>query len=211
MNPDLAAAIVAESHRTPEAAVDLLLEMEATLCDVLLLYAGTPPDWEDGLPQKVLCEWLLRTGDARAEWIRPGAANFRLTKPYFVCWFAWDVGNNLKPSFAGYDGSTRWHAESAAGRYLKRRILSLFQEVKRSLECVLQAEQLHLPGRCNYILECNGFNRSKPIDRMRSDYGSVIFTQTLATQDWIPPGDEERMQDRYPIVRQIKTSYLYGR
>lgn len=54
-DPILQAAFASDN---PSAAVDMLVERRATLTDVLLAYAGTPPHWTDGMPRAVLARWL---------------------------------------------------------------------------------------------------------------------------------------------------------
>ncbi len=50
------------------ALTDWLQDQGATLAEVLLLFAGTPPEWVDGLPQPVLVEWCRATEPDRREY-----------------------------------------------------------------------------------------------------------------------------------------------
>ncbi len=54
-HPWLAAAIADKAY---PAIIDWLQDEKATLSNVLLLYAGTPPEWTDGIGQEVLAGWV---------------------------------------------------------------------------------------------------------------------------------------------------------
>lgn len=140
MTPDLMAAVVEHAQTDPLAAVDLLIEQRATLTEVLLAYAGAPPEWEDGLPQQCLAEWLARQvpPDERARKVILQAAHHR--RSHVTNRQLWTT-----IFVADFEQHRFWDTESAARRYLKRRVLSLFGEVRqhRSDGWIVQA--VHAP------------------------------------------------------------------
>ncbi len=92
-------------------AVDYLQEVEVTLPEVLLAYAGTAPEFADGLPHEALWEWLRRTEYFQLSPYAGGRG------PWLSLWE--EVRKTVMNSLAVV----------MSGRDRKRRVLALFPEV----------------------------------------------------------------------------------
>lgn len=195
MNADLTAALVADAAVNPSAAVDFLLEHDVPLVDVLLAFAGTPPDWDTGLSQACLSEWLARKDppDERGE---------KLASDWVYVIHNADEPNSWRACFHASvtrdDSVTKWPTEADARRYLKRRVLGLFPEVTRTLESRFSSEaveDIRLPATIDDVLYSKGFRVDHPhlsdSLSLNEEDGQHFYWQTLAAPDWVPPSDEE--------------------
>lgn len=81
-DPVLRVAFDSGNH---DAATDMLIEREATLGDVLSAFAGTPPNWLDGMPKEVLVLWLKAT-----ELSKPTPAGYLFTGDRVIAQCRWE-------------------------------------------------------------------------------------------------------------------------
>lgn len=245
MNPDLlqdprlraAFDAASEDAGAVNPAVDMLLEREASLGDVLMAFAGTPPDWSDGMPQSVLAKWLEQTEPsmpAKARTVDGAVLEIGFRKRWKAAGSITDDGNlvistlgrelflarglppgddmlsraleqyrglETHPNIPVYPEVDRVKAITLRDR--KRRVLSLFPEVKVTRQCVVGALEFPHPPRRGDVpdafFEMHGFrldlDRDNNPGRIRRTRDLAnrrwVYTQTLAAPDWIAPEPPE--------------------
>ena len=190
------AALLANPDAPPGICADRLQELGAELAHVLILYAGTPPDYLDGLPQAVLVEWCKAT--------EPNEVVSLMRPPDAIDALRWQVIHNHQGPIQWSDGHWRtYHPEpvhdyqhtheATAIRYVKRRVLALFKDVvtwkrERRLSFREWDAQRYAPEVVNDILRANGFRFDLPIER--TDFKrerQITYRQIILAPDLIPP------------------------
>ncbi len=159
MNADLLHALTLEAATRPDAVIDLLLESDATLADVLGAYAGTPPTWENGLPQHVLAEWLTRK-------VPPDERAVQVRGAWVEQWAENPPSYNAR--MRGHFAPSLWSTEALAWLQVKRFLLGLFPEVTRTLQHRITPTTEEVVFS-NDSMKADGFRFDRPITRVDQD------------------------------------------
>ncbi len=170
-------------------AVDYLQECEATLPEVLLAYAGTAPEFADGLPHEALWEWLHRTEpwcigqkyhDGRPTWRWEAVQD---TRP------DWQVAADILNG----DSIRRYHVDPEAVRIFVERGCKLYPEVAAAVAaCVRDRKRRVLTLFPEVQVPCPtcmvGRWPQRPFDPCpRCGCQDVDAYGTIAASDLIPP------------------------
>lgn len=195
------------------ACVDQLQELDATLADVLLLFAARPREWlaetwsEDERWRAVLAKWCEVTEPEKWLPTHPelemGAFRFEAVRACVVVPTELDVTNFPGVFMEGVKGII----DNTARREHKRRVLALFPDVILQPRCSLSWDAYPLPPTLDPLLAdfflANGFRLDldnggagkAPIRRVDDPAGRCwVYDQTIGMLDWIE--DEDRMAIR---------------
>jgi len=187
--------MVADACRDPSlwpVAVDWMVEEKTPVSDVALLYAGSPPDYVDGLPQKWLIQWMEATGERSLE-----ARSMKM------------IGKSLCGQVPGqmlddiFDGlpvrlfsSDARNSVAAALRAIKRGTLNSqpFRSLRFSLGASIGLLDIELDRRSSNArlkaLYGRGFRRDMPIEVWEDRPNRCIqVRQRLTAVELIPPED----------------------
>lgn len=166
------------------ACVDWLQEQDATLGDVLWLYAYGPPGWlaptrmEDERVLGLLWRWCKATGP----------------DDFFPQSFG---PNNL--SIRRHELLRSYHRLLEVGPIdQKRRVLALFPEVERAFQMTVPFSAVaNIPARA----AAHGIRHlDRPCEISGDEEDEVwVYTQTLAAPDWMPPE-----KSKYTTLEQIQ-------
>ncbi len=150
----------------PQALADYLTEQGCELRDVLLLFAGTAPEWVDGLPQSVLVAWL------------------HVSEPNQLAGFGrwrWEAIANM------------W-TDGVTVIFAKRRVLALFPEVRVERRFEASFAQLAQIGTRARAIEATeelliyaGWHDPRIGGFINEENRCVVWSEMCLIADLIPP------------------------